>query len=86
MAMERGYDVQVLDDGSGVRLRLSVQAIYGAETVTLTDAKGSRPSRRIAVDWIGAGGKGSGGSVGFLGSPAFALGLLADFIIGRPGN
>jgi hypothetical protein len=72
--------------GSGIRLRLSVQAIYGAETVTLTDAKGVRPSRRINVDWIGAGGKGSGGSVGFLGSPAFAIGLLADFVVGRPGN
>jgi hypothetical protein len=72
--------------GVGVRLRLSVQAIYGAETVTLTDAQGSRPSRRVGVDWIGAGGKGSGGSVGFLGSPAFAIGLLADFVVGRPGR
>jgi hypothetical protein len=72
--------------GAGVRLRLSVQAIYGAETVTLTDATGSRASRRVSVDWIGAGGKGSGGSVGFLGSPAFAIGLLADFVVGRSGR
>lgn len=68
--------------GSGVRLRLSVKAIYGAETVTLTDAKGALPSRRINVDWIGAGGKGSGGSVGFLGSPAFAVGIGAEFTVG----
>jgi hypothetical protein len=68
--------------GTGVRLRLSLQAIFGAETVTLTDAKGSRPSRRIDVDWIGAGGKGSGGSVGFLGSPAFAVGIGAEITVG----
>jgi len=68
--------------GSGVRLRLSLQAIYGKETVTLTDAKGSRPSRRIDVDWIGAGGKGSGGSAGFLGSPAFAVGIGAEITVG----
>jgi hypothetical protein len=68
--------------GGGVRLRLSLQAIYGAETVTLTDAKGSRPSRRLNVDWIGAGGKGSGGSAGFLGSPAFAVGIGAEITVG----
>lgn len=66
--------------GSGVRLRLSLQAIYGAETVAMTDATGSRPARRLSVDWIGALGKGSSGT--FLGSPAFAIGIGAEVPVG----
>lgn len=67
----------------GVEVRLWARAISGKETVTLTDSLGSRPPRRLVVDWLGAGGKGSGGSLGFLGSPAFSLGIGLEFSIGR---
>lgn len=72
------------DLGAGVRARLSVQAISALEVVTLTDgtAAGGRPPRRLRVDWLGAGGKGSGGGAGFLGSPAFAVGIGAEFRVG----
>ena len=64
-------------------MRLSARALYGKETVTLTDSRGSRPSRRLTLDWLGAEGKGLGGSTDFLGSPAFSLGIGAEFSIGR---
>jgi len=63
-------------------VRLFLRAVYGNETVTLTDATAVRPPERISIDRSGDIGKGKG-SLDFLGSPQLVFGVGAEFSLGR---
>ena len=65
-----------------LRARLFLRAIYGRETVTLTDSRGLRPTERITIDRSGDIGKGTG-SLEALGSPQIVIGIGAEFSIAR---
>lgn len=68
---------------SSLAARLFLRAVYGLETLTLTDATGrGRAPERLTIRREGDIGKGSG-SLDFLGSPQFVIGIGLEFSIAR---
>lgn len=68
-----------------VRTRIFLRATYGKETLTLTDAVGTRPTQTLSIrreGFFGQGGlfgSGQSGLSSYLGSPEIVLGLAGDF-------
>lgn len=66
-----------------VRTRFFLQAIYGKETVTLTDAVGTRPTQTLSVQRGGVFGAGISSG---LGAPEIVLGFAADLSLSGDGR
>jgi hypothetical protein len=80
------YDLSALRVLSpGVRLRAFLRAVYGSETVTLTDRSGNLPTLRLKVRRGGDTGEGFQ-SLDYFGLPQFVVGLALDFTVGRGGR